>query len=140
MSCWPCPPGLYCGSAGLTHPSGQCAAGYFCKGGSKTARPEDSKCPKGYYCPLGSASPLLCPDGTSSNVTGLAECLDCPPGFYCLAGQNEQLCPQGHYCPGSTGQDVLPCPPGTFNSEFGCSQLEQCQLCPAGTSFYPSAG
>lgn len=28
-------------------------------------------CPLGYYCPMGSASPLLCPDGTYSNTTGI---------------------------------------------------------------------
>lgn len=28
-------------------------------------------CPVGHYCPMGSASPVLCPDGTYSNSTGI---------------------------------------------------------------------
>lgn len=28
-------------------------------------------CPMGHYCPLGSTSPVVCPDGTYSNTTGI---------------------------------------------------------------------
>ncbi|MGH0168698.1 UNVERIFIED_CONTAM: hypothetical protein FKN15_055273 [Acipenser sinensis] len=135
-SCWLCPPGHYCHGTGLTQPSALCAPGFYCSGGAKTSMPVDGvsgdRCPKGHYCPEGSVLPLSCPDGSYANITGVAECLDCPAGYYCLSGQSVQLCPEGHYCPGGTGLDLLPCPPGTYSLEPGNSQLEQCQLCPAG--------
>lgn len=28
-------------------------------------------CPLGHFCPMGSTSPVLCPDGTYSNSTGM---------------------------------------------------------------------
>jgi hypothetical protein len=37
--CSSCPAGYYCGSTGLTQPSGKCAAGYYCGGGSFSAHP-----------------------------------------------------------------------------------------------------
>ncbi|XP_064159371.1 SCO-spondin [Anguilla rostrata] len=58
--------------------------------------------------------------------------MDCPPGRYCTEFGGVQLCPEGHYCPGGTGEDVLPCPPGTYSPQPGQSHLEQCLLCPAG--------
>lgn len=105
-SCWPCPPGLYCNSTGLTQPSGICETGrtqdkrrkrfcqqynylcvlsqcmpifghtgYYCSGGTGSPMPTDGVtgdiCPVGYFCPMGSAYPLLCPDGTYSNTTGV---------------------------------------------------------------------
>lgn len=44
-------------------------------------------CPAGSYCPLGTTTPLPCAAGTFSNRTGLAACLQCPAGYYCLAGE-----------------------------------------------------
>ena len=35
LSCLPCPPGKYCGSAGLAEPSGDCAEGFYCSGGAR---------------------------------------------------------------------------------------------------------
>ncbi|XP_041098352.1 SCO-spondin [Polyodon spathula] len=135
-SCWLCPPGHYCHGTGLAQPSALCAPGFYCSGGAETSMPVDGvsgdRCPKGLYCPKGSVLPLPCPDGSYTNITGAAECLDCPAGYYCLSGQSVQLCPEGHYCPGGTGLDRLPCPPGTYSPEPGNSQLEQCLLCPAG--------
>ncbi|CDJ58833.1 hypothetical protein EMWEY_00018160 [Eimeria maxima] len=37
LSCLPCPPGKYCGSAGLAEPSGKCAAGFYCSSGARYA-------------------------------------------------------------------------------------------------------
>ncbi len=37
--CSPCSPGMYCASAGLTAPTGYCAAGYYCLAGSNTSAP-----------------------------------------------------------------------------------------------------
>nr|XP_021322084.1 ephrin type-B receptor 6-like isoform X1 [Danio rerio] len=141
-SCWLCPAGFYCNSSGLIQPSGNCAPGFYCAGGAKTAMPDDgltgNRCPTRYYCPQGCASPLHCPDGTHSNSTGSAECSDCPTGWLCLEGEDLQLCPKGHYCVGGTVEDILPCPPGTYSPKAGQSQVEQCLLCSAGESSAPA--
>ncbi|XP_035857407.1 zonadhesin-like [Sander lucioperca] len=135
-SCWPCPPGLYCNSTGLSQPSGICYAGYYCSGGAVSSLPSDGVtgdiCPIGHYCPMGSRSPVLCPDGTYSNTTGAEECDDCLSGTYCLSGEGVQPCPAGHYCLGGGVEGILPCPPGTYSPHFGLSQVEQCLICPAG--------
>lgn len=65
---------------------------------------------------------------------GATECIECPPGRYCLEGKGVQLCPKGYYCLGGTVEDVVPCPPGTYSQQPGQSQVEQCLLCPAGES------
>ncbi|XP_028816920.1 signal peptide, CUB and EGF-like domain-containing protein 1 [Denticeps clupeoides] len=134
--CRQCPAGYYCLGAGLTEATGTCAPGFYCSGGAQTSMPQDGEtgnwCPTGYYCPPGSAFPLECPDGTFSNTTGAAECTDCPPGMICLTGEEMELCPEGHFCLGGTMDDILPCPPGTYNPMPGQSQLEQCLLCPSG--------
>ncbi|XP_034024621.1 neurogenic locus notch homolog protein 4-like [Thalassophryne amazonica] len=135
-SCWLCPSGLYCNRTGLSQPSGSCDAGYYCSGGAVTATPSGGLtgdvCPVGHFCPIGSSSPIVCPDGTHSNFTGAAECDDCPPGTYCLSGESVQLCPAGHYCLGGGVAGILPCPPGTYSPHVGLSQVEQCLICPAG--------
>jgi len=55
--CLLCPPGEYCESAGQNETSGNCSAGFYCIGGSKTPTPVDlaegSNCPPGFYCPEG---------------------------------------------------------------------------------------
>ena len=45
-------------------------------------------CPSGNYCPLGTTTPMACGAGTFSNETGLAECHECPAGYYCLNGED----------------------------------------------------
>jgi len=49
--CTNCTAGWYCGSNGLTSPSGQCRAGYYCPEGSyaDNAKP----CVIGFHCPQG---------------------------------------------------------------------------------------
>ncbi|KAM6987470.1 uncharacterized protein LKV04_010315 [Tautogolabrus adspersus] len=135
-SCWPCPPGLYCNSSGLRQPTGVCDTGYYCSGGAVSSRPSDGVtgdiCPLGHYCPMGSLSPVLCPDGTHSNTTGAEACEDCPSGTYCLSGEGVQPCPAGHYCLGGGVEGILPCPPGTYSPHLGLNQVEQCLICPAG--------
>ncbi|KAF3847745.1 hypothetical protein F7725_020773 [Dissostichus mawsoni] len=132
-SCWPCPSGLYCNNTGLSKPSG---LWYYCSGGAVSSMPSESLtgdiCPIGHYCPMGSTSPLLCPDGTFFNSTGAEECDDCLSGTYCLSGEGVQHCPAGHYCFDGSVEGILPCPPGTYSPQFGLSQVEQCLICPAG--------
>lgn len=69
---------------------GPCNARYLCIMGAQTAEPTDGltghACPEGQYCPQGTAAPVACPVGTSSNSTGLGASGDCPGcagGFYC---------------------------------------------------------
>ena len=70
LDCIPCDAGKYCNDSGLTVPTGDCDAGYFCVQGVHTATPEmtnlthcplhfahmsvGGKCPAGFYCPKGS--------------------------------------------------------------------------------------
>ncbi|CAM9824345.1 unnamed protein product [Bubo scandiacus] len=155
--CSPCGRGYYCASPGQTGPSGPCKAGFYCQGRALTPLPTDGVtgdvCPAGAYCPPGSPSPLPCPPGTYSNVSGLRslrECLDCPPGLYC-DGTNNQApsgpCEPGYFCTGgakSALQQVVmeghysltgafkpePCPLGSFQPSRGQSL---CRGCPEGT-------
>ncbi|XP_013387786.1 multiple epidermal growth factor-like domains protein 11 [Lingula anatina] len=106
--CSDCTPGMYCGTAGLTEPTAQCQAGYFCNGRASTATPTDGAtgdiCPQGLYCPQGSSVGVNCPIGRYGNQTGLTtstECTLCDPGWYCptpglTASWGE--CTAGHYC------------------------------------------
>jgi hypothetical protein len=105
--CKQCPGGYYCQDHGLVEPSGKCDPGYYCEYGVDRARPtgtenatligvecvvpggqtgEGDVCPMGSYCPLGSTLPMLCLAGSYSNQTGLAQCLECPEGYYCENG------------------------------------------------------
>ena len=129
--CTACTAGHYCGSAGLTSPSGLCKAGYFCGRGSSVATPHESSspytisyagetcvslkdttvndvCPEGHYCPEGSGSPIQCPQGRNSSSTGLRAVSDCPlcrAGYYCPLNGTifaTRLCPAGYWCPSGT--------------------------------------
>ena len=82
--------GKYCGQTGLTEPSGDCNAGYYCSGNSSTAMPSGvggDQCQAGYYCPAGAYQPITCDPGSYcagpglSNTSGL-----CLPGYYCSGG------------------------------------------------------
>ncbi|CDW71824.1 gcc2 and gcc3 domain-containing protein [Stylonychia lemnae] len=122
----PCSPGYYCGTTGLSTPTGQCDAGYYCVGGASKKNPtilstdKGAICPAGYYCPLGSSSPLACPAGTFNSLTqkdALSDCLNCTSKFYCADAATVTptlKCPAGYYCPGgsSTGVENI-CPIGS---------------------------
>ena len=107
--CTSCTPGRYCATAGLTSPTGLCAAGYFCGGGSIVPDPHESAspygisykgdtcvrlrndtvndiCPPSHYCEQGSSSPVPCPQGTnttSSGLTSISQCTSCRSGYSC---------------------------------------------------------
>ena len=61
--CKECLAGKYCGTAGLTEPTGDCAGGYYCSGGAATPKPDDGltgdACPIGRFCAAGTAIPLV---------------------------------------------------------------------------------
>ncbi|XP_039224464.1 multiple epidermal growth factor-like domains protein 6 [Crotalus tigris] len=135
--CRLCPPGYFCSSPGRVSPTGPCAPGFYCRGGTRAARPMDrvtgDLCPEGHFCPVGSAMPSPCQDGEYSAITGQDECYPCPAGLYCKNGVRYQ-CPPGFYCPPKTGVSFYPCPPGTYNPSAGIDQAQRCQRCPSGSS------
>ncbi|XP_010632162.1 multiple epidermal growth factor-like domains protein 11 [Fukomys damarensis] len=141
-ACSLCPPGHYCGSAGLTHPSGLCSEGFFCLGGAITPNKslEDrtgGPCPAGHFCPPGTASPKPCPAGTHNTRIAQGGCEPCPRGFFCPANTSSIVgneCPTGHYCPASTTfASQFPCPRGTYNPQKGAIQQSDCTLCEPGS-------
>merc|ERR1719318_1112561 len=144
--CVSCLPGFYCEKEGQSSVTGICSAGYYCPAG--TTFPVS--CPTGHYCPQGSMEPFPCQSGTFSNLTGVAECVACHPGFYCEgkgqtsvtgicsagyycpAGTTTPVtCPMGYYCPSGTSSPV-PCPKGTFGNKEGLRKANDCLVCPPG--------
>jgi hypothetical protein len=136
-SCLPCPVNQYCGTTGLSSPTGSCTPGYYCTGGAASASPPNlgvggAPCPQGKFCP-GNSAPQSCLPGTFANVTGLSACWSCSPGYYCLAEQiNPLLCPNGSYCPEGTGTVQPLCPRGTYSPTQGLQNASQCLSCPGG--------
>ncbi|CDI80841.1 Myosin-10, related [Eimeria acervulina] len=129
--CLPCPIGKYCGSRGLAHPTGECFAGYYCKGGawSPAPHPEEnnpdgisgpagSLCPIGYYCPEGTQSPQPCQEGARTDLLPL----------YVFGEDNDDygLCPVGHYCPSGSATPT-PCARGTFQDPKNLALRMGCQ-------------
>lgn len=131
LNCLNCPPGKYCGSTGLSAPSGLCASGYFCLASAIEISPPANdlisnrwgKCPIGYYCPTGTAYPFPCPIGTYSATEQLGastSCTTCTAGSYCettglTAPTN--LCDAGYYCPtgvSTSRPDAYKCTPGNM--------------------------
>ncbi|KAK7882551.1 hypothetical protein WMY93_028725 [Mugilogobius chulae] len=136
-SCIPCSPSYFCGSGGLTHPSGFCKAGFYCPGGDTSSTgSEGGPCPAAHFCAEGSASPEPCPAGSYSNLTGRIVCSHCPAGYYCperTANFTEFPCPPGFYCPDGTRHATqFPCPRGYYNPEPMTQTLDSCLPCPPG--------
>ncbi|XP_077985305.1 uncharacterized protein LOC144439945 [Glandiceps talaboti] len=109
--CDPCPEGKFCRGTGLDAVSGDCEAGYWCKGGASSPVPIDGvtgeECPEGHFCVAGTTAPDDCPLGTWSDSTGLeaqSDCQDCPGGYYCNGTgltQPSGPCEPGYYCSGA---------------------------------------
>eukprot|EP00347_Sterkiella_histriomuscorum_P016022 403354791 len=124
--CSPCPAGLYCDSTGMSSPSGQCDAGYYCPQGSTSPRDPDHICPLGHKCAQGSIEPIECDSYTYQDTLGNDECKDCPPGYTCTSTTIE-LCGQNHYCPSS--QDRATCPDGRFTYQLDAYSINDCLPC-----------
>ena len=139
-----CPVGKYCNADGLDDTDIrdlECAAGYWCESGAKSATPYDDAtnepilCPAGYYCEQGTEKREPCDDGKFSYSQGLGlelqglrnrdECLDCPAGYFCRASSNEriepELCREGYYCEAGA-------------SETSAKQCEKGHRCPEGSA------
>ena len=70
-------------------------------------------CPVGSFCSTGSATSLVCVDGTKTTATGQTSCTSCIAGKYCT-GSTEFDCPQRRYCLEGSVRGEL-CEAGTFN-------------------------
>lgn len=72
--CTPCTAGKFCETPGLSAPTGDCQAGYYCIEGAWIATPMDGTtgniCSVGSYCPMGSIATTPCPAGTYGPVEG----------------------------------------------------------------------
>jgi hypothetical protein len=140
--CATCTPGHYCDQPGLQQPAGDCAAGYYCSGGSWTSAPVaqsfGDSCTAGHYCTNGTSVPIGCPAGTYSSSVGnraVTDCIPCTPGYYCNstglttpAGK----CSAGYYCSSgastSTPSDGITgdiCQQG-YNCPLGSSAQQYC--------------
>ena len=154
-----CPAGYYCHQN--TKVLKPCFGGYYCPLKRVSALNPPFRCEQGFYCPPGSSSPQKCPWGTVYVLNSLrilekdscslcppgtysagSECFDCDPGFLCETGaskpQPQSLeedggypCPPGYFCPAGsyTGQ---PCPVGTYYSDKGAVNIENCKPCEPG--------
>ena len=134
--CLGCTSGFYCAVTGLSEPSGECEAGYYCSGNSTLPTPVDGivgdTCDAGHFCPQGSNRPIPCPPGTFSSQPLASQCDSCPAGHFCIDGLEPEECLPGYYCPIGTGFNLLPCPPGTYSNQYGLSRLDQCTECSPG--------
>ena len=135
--CTACPAGQFCVDGSI---SGQCAAGFWCKGGSSTPTPTTESdtgepCPPGYYCEKGTTTPQICTEGKFRKDPGAraeTDCSSCPPGSYCVSGEtNPYPCTTGHYCPVAT-QVPIECPKRTYNDKTSAETINDCKICPAG--------
>jgi hypothetical protein len=140
--CTACPPGQYCATLGLTAPTGNCSAGYYCSAGSDQSKPGASgvavgfgaACPVGTFCPAGSAAPTPCPAGTFRSQTlgaALADCALCPPGQHCNATgltAATGACSAGYYCVSGAASPA----PAPTDATGGICPVAN--YCPAGAS------
>ncbi|KAF8822661.1 GCC2 and GCC3 domain-containing protein, partial [Cardiosporidium cionae] len=127
-NCTVCPSTMFCGSLGLSEPSGVCTEGYFCREGSKQSN--ERICPLGHFCRKGTIDPFPCREGTYAPHAGHAACQICPDGKWCEEGAiHPILCPLGFYC--AQGHKFQ-CPNTTLGEMEGLSSAEECSYCPIG--------
>lgn len=126
--CVDCTPGSFCAQQGLEEPTGLC--------------------PEGFYCPEGTADPVVCPEGFTTDYEGavtVSECVElfhcpegmiimgdeqdcvmCPAGFFCAdLSDDPEWCPMGFYCPAGT-MTPIECPEGTTNIAAGSADATSC--------------
>ncbi|RUS80923.1 hypothetical protein EGW08_011304, partial [Elysia chlorotica] len=152
--CDPCTAGYYCLEYGLSTPTGQCDAGFFCPEGQSVPRPTDLPCSPGHFCLAGSHNQTGCPSGTYQPHWQQSDCDICPAGFFCKAfGDYQDLdaanvtngnvsyrgvsvpatCPAGSYCPeGTEFETHYLCPAGSYSNSTGLSNATQCTPCDPG--------
>lgn len=136
-ACSACQGGYYCGSDGLSEPTGPCRAGFYCSSGASIENPTDGvtgdECTTGHYCPEGTATPVQCPPGVYSPTAQASECINCTAGYYCTDGITLVDCPQGNYCPSGTGNVFELCPVGTYGAATRLASAGECTQCTGGS-------
>jgi hypothetical protein len=139
--CTLCSYGQYCGTPGLSTPTGPCAGGFYCLLGAKVANNPVSgsmggPCPLGFKCPPGTSFPISCPAGTYNAFAGQQSCTPCPANYYCPVNSTNAKdfpCPVGHYCPAGTVYPTEhPCEKGTYNKVTGKGRKSDCTPCDPG--------
>lgn len=152
--CTVCPKGTYCSSATTTDTmltigggswskrtdlSGVCFPGTLCDAGEVSIPDLSLKAvPAGYWSPAGATSAVPCPAGTYVAQSGSptqANCTTTAAGYYSLSASTAYtgMCSPGYYCPaGSTTPQQVPCPTGTYASDYGSESLSKCSVCPSG--------
>jgi hypothetical protein len=146
--CIDCSPGFYCATAASTEPTGKCAPGYFCEGGSEMRNPTGSSSPagqcfEGHYCPQQTYKPIPCPPGKFREDplgSSLADCSDCWQGYFCgerglTEVDTNDECQVGYFC--DYGERVVN--PSEWVNGSGVTQQRSCdpgQMCPVGSDYY----
>ncbi|XP_063291751.1 zonadhesin-like [Pelobates fuscus] len=134
-SCVPCYAGYFCATGGLSSPTGECAAGFYCPANVTSVSPTAFLCPRGHFCPSGASYPIPCPTGEYQPNSGSHTCIPCQPGYFCqeaVAG-DPQKCPPYSYCPAGALYP-LTCPNGTYtlSERGGLREKGECLPCPPG--------
>lgn len=158
-NCTQCDLGRYCGTPGLSSPTGLCSGGYWCARGNALPNPTGGTttltlptgsgqlasmavggdiCSPGYVCPAGSSSPTPCANGTFNAFAGEATaCATCPASYYCgqaTVNATSFPCPAAYYCPAGTQRPFqYPCPAGRFSNATGLQASADCAPCTAGS-------
>ena len=72
--CLNCTAGFFCAFNGMSIPSGECKAGYYCPGGQRRKDPPEYRCPIGNFCPNGSKLHQPCGNGFYQNELTQTDC------------------------------------------------------------------
>lgn len=87
-------------------------------------------------CPIGTYSQSVTGDCTYQNNTLSKDntCFKCSPGTWSYAEGSSSCsnCRRGYYCDGSGAEPKL-CPTGTYRSQTGGKNINDCLPCPVGT-------
>jgi len=103
----------------------KCKQGTFCTGKNTQGEPD----------PSAEGAARKCEIGTYNNLTAQMKCFVCPRGHECpYEGMAEPLpCAPGTYRPpGISPIHCIPCPEGTFSSNYTADSVDYCLPCPSG--------
>ncbi|OAF67357.1 hypothetical protein A3Q56_04909, partial [Intoshia linei] len=132
FDCIPAQPGKYStGSGAGGSPLKDCAAGFFCTGGS--AIPNQHETEAGHFSIAGSFRQTPCPSGYYQPEKMGENCIKCTKGYYCptvktITPIKSQM---GKYSPEASSSPI-DCPKGTFLGDIERFDLTHCSKCTAG--------
>lgn len=127
--CATCDAGQKCLTRGLTAPSSDCPAGYYCTQDPFTL----IECPAGSYCAAGVDDHTQCISGEYQQYTLQSSCDTCPTSYYCAQTDTstKNICPAGAYCESGV-EAATDCLAGTYNPRDGALEQADCEDCPYG--------